>query len=328
MLYTSIPGTSLKSSVVSLGVAEHGSNVSLDESFAMLDAYAEAGGNMADSAHVYASWLPAGTGQSERTLGQWIQSRAPQSFLVATKGAHPDLATMGISRLAPDDIRRDITGSLERLQLNAVDLWYLHRDDIQVPVDEIMSAVHEHVAAGRVRALGASNWSVARITQANEYAAKHGLTPFCISQIGWSLAQVNSQVRGAASTVQMDDEILAWHRETGFPIAAYSAQANGFFAYALPDSRPESQREMTDKQKSLAHSYLNPRNSARHDCASRMSTHMGRTASQIALAYLWSQRFPSIAIIGPRRLEQLHDSLRAMDLRLSPHDAAQLESAE
>ena len=326
MLYTSIPNTDLKPSVLSLGVAEHGSSISVEESWKMLDAYAEAGGNMADTAHVYAAWLPEGKGQSERTLGQWIRSRQAR-FLVATKGAHPDLATMDVSRLSPDDIARDIDQSLERLQLDSIDLYYLHRDDPQIPVDEIMDALNTHVAKHRARALGASNWSRARIMQANEYASKRGLRGFCISQIGWSLAQVNPTVRGAGLTVQMDDELLAWHRQSGFPIAAYSSQANGFFAYPLPDSQPDSE-DWTDKQKSLAHSYLNARNRARHDCASRMSTHVARTPNEIALAYLWSQSFPSIAIIGPRRLEQLQDSLRAGDLRLSPDDVALLETAD
>ncbi len=327
MLYTSIPNTFLKPSVLSLGVAEHGSSISVEESWKMLDAYAEAGGNMADTAHVYAAWLPEGKGQSERTLGQWIRSRQAQTFLVATKGGHPDLATMDISRLSPDDIARDIDQSLERLQLDSIDLLYLHRDDPQIPVNEIMDALNTHVASGRVRALGASNWSSARIAQANEYASKRDLTGFCISQIGWSLAQVNPDVRGAGLTIQMDDELLAWHRQSGFPIAAYSSQANGFFAYPLPDSQQDS-KNWTDKQKSLAHSYLNPRNSARHDCASRMSTHVGRTPNEIALAYIWSQSFPSIAIIGPRRLEPLQDSLRAGALRLSPDAVAQLETAD
>lgn len=323
MIYTSISGTSLKPSVISLGVAEHGSSVSTDESWAMLDAYAQAGGNIADTAHVYASWLPDGEAQSERTLGQWIRSRRPPNFLVATKGGHPDLATMDISRLARHDIARDLNQSLERLQLDAVDIYYLHRDDTAVPVDEIIDALNEYVASGRVRALGASNWSVSRVEQANEYASRRGLNGFCISQIGWSLAEINPQARGAAMTLQMDDETLAWHRASGFPIAAYSSQANGFFTYPLPD--PQS--EMTGKQKALAHSYLNARNTARHEGASHMSTHMERTPSEIALSYIWSQSFPSIAIIGPRRLEQLRDSLRARDLRLSPDDVMQLENA-
>ena len=120
----------------------------------------------------------------------------------------------------------------------------------------------------------------------------------------------------------MDDEILTWHRNTGFPVAAYSAQANGFFAYPLP----EPGAEMTRKQKALAPSYLSPKNALRHAHAQELGFRLGRTAHEVALAYLWNQTFPAVAIIGPRRLEQLRDSLKAADLRLSAEDVAFLEA--
>lgn len=304
-----------------LGVAEHGSAISPDDSLAMLDAFAEAGGSFVDTAHIYASWLPNGEGQSERTLGRWLQSRRPQNFIVATKGAHPDLATMEVSRLAPQDIERDLSESLERLQLNSVGLYWLHRDDPDVPVGEIMQALSEHVRAGLVEAIGASNWSPSRIEAANAYAREHGLPQFCASQIGWSLAQTNDAARGAGNTLQMDDETLSWHRRTNFAAIAYSSQANGFFAHALASS-PE---EATPKQRSLARSYLSPRNKLRHERAAQLARELGRTPNEIALAWVWSQSFPSVAIIGPRSLEQLQSSLRAADLKLSPKQAAWLE---
>src|SRR5215210_7836620 len=120
----------------------------------------------------------------------------------------------------------------------------------------------------------------------------------------------------------MDEEILTWHRHTGFPVAAYSAQANGFFAHPLP----EPGAELTDKQKALAPSYLSPKNELRHARTQELGLRLGRTAHEVALAYLWSQTFPVVAIIGPRRLDQLRDSLKATGLRLSAEDIAFLEA--
>jgi aryl-alcohol dehydrogenase-like predicted oxidoreductase len=319
--FTSIPDVREEVSVLCLGVAEHGSNISRDESFAMLDAFAEAGGNFADSAHIYAAWLEGGVGQSERTLGQWLAARRPSGFLVGTKGGHPVLETMHISRLSPEDIARDLDESLERLQQDSVALYYLHRDDEAVPVSEIMDALNEHVSAGRVGALGASNWSAQRIEEANAYAAQHNKRGFCASQIGWSLAEVSPQARGAALTVQMDDATLAWHRRSGFPQIAYSSQANGLFAHPeFPFDAPS-----TPKQKALAHSYGTSRNAVRRQKSEALARELGRTPNEIALAYVWSQSFPGVAVIGPRRVEQIHDSLRAADLRLSPEQVALLE---
>lgn len=310
--------------MVCLGVAEHGSAIAPGDSLAMLDAFAEAGGSFADTAHIYASWLPNGEGQSERALGRWIKSRQPRGFVVGTKGGHPALATMDRSRLAPEDIERDLSESLERLQLSSVGLYWLHRDDPAVPVGEIMGALGEHVQAGRVAAIGASNWSTDRIEAANAYAAAHGLAGFCASQIGWSLAEVNDAARGAGHTLQMDDEMLGWHRSQGFPAAAYSSQANGFFAHEIA----RSDAEATPKQKALAGSYLSPRNRARHARAAQLGRDLGRAPNEIALAWVWSQSFPAAAIIGPRSLEQLRSSLRAADLKLSPEQAVWLEDGQ
>lgn len=319
MLLSTMPGLQFTPSVLCLGVADFGSTISTDESFAMLDSFVEAGGNCADTAHIYAAWLAHGVGQSERTLGQWLRDRKPRDFYIATKGGHPHLATMNISRLTPECIAQDLQESLERLQTDAVDLYYLHRDDPTIPVGEILDALNQQLQAGHIRALGASNWSAARIAEANAEAARRGLTGFCASQIGWSLAEINSQVRGAALTVQMDDETLEWHRRSGFPAMAYSSQAAGFFTYPLP------QPATTPKQQSLARSYLSPKNSARHLRATQLAARLNRTANEVALAYLWSQSFPAVAIIGPRRREQLDASLRAANLRLTPEEVTFLE---
>ncbi|HEX8234867.1 MAG TPA: aldo/keto reductase [Abditibacteriaceae bacterium] len=324
MLFTSIPQTSLQTSVLCLGTAGFGSDTSVDESFAMLDAFVEAGGNIADTAHIYAAWLPNGWGQSERTLGQWLRSRRPQNFVVSTKGGHPPLESMEVSRLSAENIAHDLQESLDRLQLDSIDLYWMHRDDPAVPALEVIQALNQQLQTGRIRAIGASNWSVARVQEANLQAKQHGMTGFCASQVGWSLAQVNAAVRGAANTIQMDDETLRWHRQSGFAQIAYSSQANGFFATPLP----KADAEMTPKQKKLAPSYLNEENRARYKRAEELAAELGRTTNEVALSYIWSQSFPGVAIMGPRNLLQLTDSLRAADVRLTPQQIQFLEGQQ
>ena len=106
-----------------------------------------------DTARIYGAWAPGGDGASEKTLGAWMESRGMrEKFVVSTKGAHPDLATMHISRIAPADIAADVAASLDALRTDYIDTYWLHRDDPSVPVGEILGALNEHLAAGRIRA--------------------------------------------------------------------------------------------------------------------------------------------------------------------------------
>ena len=175
MRYFSLPNTSLQPSVIALGTGNYGSGISAEDSFRLLDEFAGAGGNLLDSAHIYAAWLPDGTGKSEKTIGQWLRkSGLRDKMIMATKGGHFDLATPEISRVRPECIDRDFQESQERLQLDTIDLYYLHRDDPGVPVAELLDVLQPHLRAGRIKAIGASNWSPERIKLANQEAKARG----------------------------------------------------------------------------------------------------------------------------------------------------------
>ena len=153
-----LAGVAVAPSVVCLGVPMHGTEIRQDESFRLLDLFFELGGTFFDTAHVYASWLPTGTGASERALGNWIVSRGLRDkVVIGTKGAHPPLANMAQHRVSPTDIGSDINDSLERLQTSVIDLYWLHRDAPDVPVSEILGALNDEIGKGRIRAIGASN---------------------------------------------------------------------------------------------------------------------------------------------------------------------------
>ncbi|MBA3709392.1 MAG: aldo/keto reductase, partial [Planctomycetes bacterium] len=154
-----LPGVPLPASAICLGTALHGSTIADDDAFALLDIFVERGGNFLDTAHIYAAWLPNGHGQSERAIGAWLRSRGSRaSTVIATKGGHPSWTAVPQARLRPEDIASDLTESCERLGTDVIDLYWLHRDDPAVPVDEILDALQRLIASGRIRAIGASNW--------------------------------------------------------------------------------------------------------------------------------------------------------------------------
>lgn len=323
MRHFSLPNTTLRPSVIGLGTGNYGSGISKEDSFRLLDEFAGAGGNLLDSAHIYAAWLPDGAGKSEKTIGQWVKkSGLRDKMIVATKGGHFELATPEISRVRPECIDRDIQESQDRLQFDSIDLYYLHRDNPGVPVAELLDVLQPHLRAGRLKAIGTSNWSPERIMLANREAKARGQIGFCCSSCGWSLADSSTTLQGYTGMYVIGDEALGWHRESQFPLIAYSAQAQGFFAQSW--TWPEMPNP-TPKQKALMKNYYSEKNVARWQRAQMLANMLKCSTNVLALAYAASQEFPSAALIGPNTLAQLRESLAAADLKLS---LAQVEFVE
>ncbi|MDQ2688080.1 MAG: aldo/keto reductase [Armatimonadota bacterium] len=314
MRFFHLPNVAKALSVVCLGTGSFGSAYTQDESFALLDAFAERGGSFVDTAHVYADWAPGGAGASERTVGRWLHSRGmADRIAIGTKGGHPRLETMSRSRLRPEEIARDLSESLERLQLDAVDLYWLHRDDPAVAVGEILTALNNQLRAGRIRALGASNWSTGRLTEAADFAARHGLTGFCASQIAWSLAQDRTAFDTAQGTISMDAAVLGYYCASGVKVIPYSAQAGGFFA------RPYDALASRDAR------YHSPLNARRWDRVQTLAHARGCSANAMALAYLLNHPCGGVGIVGPHTLAQVADSCGASEIILTAEDLMFLE---
>lgn len=315
MRYFRLPGILKDLSVVCLGAGSHGSAYSQDESFALLDSFAEQGGSFLDTAHVYADWAPGGAGASERTIGRWLQSRGMSDRIaVGTKGGHPRLETMSQSRLKPEDIARDLGESLDRLRLDAIDLYWLHRDDPAVPVGEILVALNEHLSAGRIRALGASNWSTTRLMEAADYAGGHGLNGFCASQIAWSLAQDNAPFDPVQGMLSMDATALDYYGASGLKVIPYSAQAGGFFARTYEVKNGRDAR------------FHNPTNARRWSRVQTLADRRGFSANATALAYLLNHPCGGAGIVGPHTAAQMADSCGAADIILTAEDLTFLEA--
>jgi aryl-alcohol dehydrogenase-like predicted oxidoreductase len=301
-----LPGIVPPCSAIVLGTGGFGSAVPRHEAFAMLDDFAEAGGTFIDSAHIYAAWLPDGIGASERTVGAWLASRGLRDrMVIATKGGHPQLASMERSRLRPEDLADDLAESLDRLAQPDVDMYWLHRDDPAVPVDEMLDALQPHLRAGTVRAIGASNWTWRRLKEAEVCAKMRGWTSFAASQISWSLASFAPGHRFGGGMVGMDADTLAWHGHSGLPVIPYSAQANGYFAKPLSVALERLPQ------------YAHPANPQRWRMASDIAARRGVSPNSIALAWLLQHPQGGWGIIGPKDRAQLADSLSAAELTLT-----------
>lgn len=267
--------------------------------FDNLDAFVGLGGAVIDTAENY------GRGDSETVIGRWFAARGSRDdVVILSKGAHP---YDGLNRVTPAAIREDLAGSLERLGVESIDIYLLHRDDEAVPVGPIIEALNEHRSAGHIRTFGASNWSTARLNEAAAYAADHGLEPFTSSSIQFALA-VPQEAPWPLCISGRDRESTAWYERTRMPLFAWSSQASGFFARSDDDT--------SDAE--LERVYGSELNRARRRRARELADRLGVTAPDVALAWVTTQPLPIFPVARTRRAEHLAGLVAAMDIPLDP----------
>lgn len=279
-----------------------------DEVCRVLDGYVAIGGNTIDTAFIYCG------GKSEQAIGMWLEERKNRDQInIWTKGAHPSQDGSHVNKKA---IFEELMISLERLRTDRTDLYALHRDDTSVPVGAILEALNEHVEAGRIGVFGVSNWTTARIEEANRYAEEHGVRGFSFSSPNLSLAKAIKPYWPDSISI-IDEESLTWHDCSQLPILSWSAQARGFFTgrYTPEDRSNED----------LVRVFYNDANWERYRRAEQLASERGVTTIQIALAYVLNQSFPTGAIIGPRNDEELKSCLEATELVLTPAEIRWLD---
>lgn len=297
-----IPGLSKPASVVALGFEDFRT---FSSGSILLDAFFEAGGNLFDTGYVY------GAGYTETLLGQWLKNRGvrEQSVIIA-KGAHSPLCY-------PDVIGKQLAQSLDRLRTDHVDIYFMHRDNPDVPVGEFVDAMDREVKAGRIRGpFGGSNWTMERMDEAIAYADRTGKQkPGALSN-NFSLAEMLEPI-WAGCVTSSTDAWKAWLTSRQMPNFAWSSQGRGFFTDRAGRDRRDSEE--------LVRVWYSERNFGRRDRAIELAARLGKSPIHIALAYVLNQPFPSVPLIGPRTLGELDDSLRALDITLSPADLEWLD---
>ncbi len=321
MKYVTIPNTELRVSQICLGSAEFGASMTPKDSFSLLDAFIADGGNFIDTAHVYSDWIPNTKSTSEKLIGQWLRkSGMREDVLIATKGAHPKLTSMNISRLSKADLETDVHESLEYLQTEVIDLYWLHRDDITMPVGEIIEILNEQVWLGNIRYFSCSNWTFSRIQEALDYAARNDVKSFVANQPLWSLAVADMKAIPDQTLVGMDEDGLAFHKRTQMAAIPYSSQAKGFFSKVERSGR----EGLSAGDQKIYFSDVNNRRLLR---VQALAKKYAVTVNDIALSYLLSQPFTTIPVVGCKTVEQLKSSLKAVNVLLTHDEVAYLEAA-
>jgi len=309
MEYRNLGRTGLKVSELCMGTMTFGWTASEEQSFAVLDAYVESGGNFLDTANVYSR------GVSEEIIGRWLKARGNRhEIIVATKvrgkmGDGPN--DVGLSR---KHILDSIEASLQRLQVEYVDLYQAHSDDRSVPLEETLSAFDNLVQRGLVRYIGASNYDAWRLMKAIAISEANGFARFDSLQPDYSLAE--------RSEVERELEPLCL--QEGLGVIPYSPLAAGFLTgkYRRDQQLPQSARAENVRWR-----YMHEEGFRLLDCLDEIAGRHGATTAQVALAWLLARPSITSPIIGSNSPEQWRELAGATEIQLTPEDISGLDEA-
>jgi aryl-alcohol dehydrogenase-like predicted oxidoreductase len=237
--------------------------------------------------------------------------------VVSTKGAHPDLKTMHIPRMSREEARSDLEESLKDLGTGYIDLYFLHRDDVSRPVEEILETLETFKKEGKIWHYGCSNWTLKRMEEADRIAASRGFEGFVCDQIQYSLGDINLSAVTDKTLVPMDRDIYAWHRKTGKAVMAYTSTCGGYFSKKLAGKPVSPNAEAV---------YGGETNKKFLEKLAVWEKEFHAGAAVLVLAYVMSQEFPSAAITSFSSLGQLEESLKAGDFELPAGVAGEIQA--
>jgi aryl-alcohol dehydrogenase-like predicted oxidoreductase len=305
-----IGSTKLELFPLALGGNVFGWTADEKTSFAVLDAYAAAGGNFIDTADAYSAWVPGNSGgESETIIGRWLSSRGNrEKMIIATKvGMHPKL-----SGLSPATIRTAAEGSLRRLQTDYIDLYFAHQDDENTPLEETLRAFDQLVEERKVRYVAASNYSAARLQEALTTSDRAGLVRYVALQQHYNLVERDKYEGELADVVARE----------GLSSVPYFALASGFLTGKYrPGAKVDSQRA------EKAGRYLNDKGIKILAALDEVAAAHDVSVASVALAWLAAQPTVVALIASARTPQQLPDLLRATDLRLTKNELNRLSEA-
>lgn len=283
-------------------------------SFRLLDALVEAGFTFIDTADVYSRWAPGNQGgESEAIIGRWMKARGNRAKLTIATKVGSDMGR-GKVCLAPDYIASAVDASLTRLQTDYIDLYQSHWDDPDTPFEAVLHAYDDLIRAGKVRLIGASNLSPARLFEALAVAAREKLPRYETLQPEYNLCE----------RAGYEAELEPICRGNGLGVISYFSLAAGFLTgkYRTPADAAKSVRggEVVEK-------YLNPRGERILAALDQVAAAHGASPAQVALAWVMARPSLTAAIASASRPEQLGDLIAAANLSLSGADIAALDAA-
>lgn len=267
----------------------------------MMDRYRERGARILDTARCYP---PPRQGLSEEIIGRWLKARGCRDeFLVSTKGGHPPMDQLDRPRLGADELTHDIEASRRALGLDCIDLYWLHRDVENRPVEELLQTLEGFRERGWIKQYGASNFTPARLREAAAVAAQNGWEGFSASQPMGCIGGRFRQPMEIPLLTVLDEEGERFHRQTGLPLMPYTSQAAGYYEKAA--------RLGADHPSLAGHPFNTDGCNRIAGRLKQLSEESGYSVSALVLAWWKTKDYPVYPLIGCRTLAQLDDCFGA-----------------
>jgi len=281
-------------------------------SFELLDAFVDAGFNLIDTADVYSAWVPGNQGgDSETIIGKWLKrSSKRDKVVIATKVAKWDKQP----GLSPINIQQAVDGSLQRLQTDHIDLYQAHEDDASVPLHETLGGFARVIEQGKVRVIGASNYTADRLAESLKVAKEHNLPRYESLQPDYNLVDRSDY----------EKELEPLIRAENLGVISYYSLASGFLSGKY---RSEADLAKSAARGGAVKKYLNPRGLRILAVLDAVATAHQAKPAQVALAWLMARPGITAPIASATSVEQLHELVAAAELPLDSNEIAQLDLA-
>ena len=305
-----IKDTDLKLSRLGLGCVKAGVKWDGQEAFDLFDAFLDMGGNVYDTARVYSDWIPSEKGRSERVLGQWLaHSEKRHDVILVSKGGHPDMTgpnpDMHKSRISESCLKYDLEESLRVLGTDYIDIYFYHRDNEAIPAGELIEIMEAFRKEGKIRYYGCSNWSTARMKEADAYAASKGYRGFAANEALFNIGSSSMRPPADDTLAIMDQDMQKYHAENPQNLAMpYMSVCSGFFhklyaggAAAVKDSE-----------------YYTPENIRIAEGLHGLMEEYQISLTQAVLGYLTCRDFTCLPLYGPRNTADLREAMETFSI--------------
>ena len=281
-------------------------------SFKILDKFVDSGFNLVDTANAYSRWIPGHRGgESERVIGKWQKSGKRAMVIIATKvGMDMGEGNKGLSK---GNILRAVEESLQRLQTDHIDLYQSHIDDQETPIEETLEAYAQLIKQGKVRAIGASNFSAERLTESLEISRKNGMPSYQCLQPNYNLYDRE----------EYETKLESFCLKAGIGVIPYFSLARGFLS-----GKYRSEGDLTQSPRGAGmKKYLDARGFRILACLDKLAKELNTKPASIAIAWLIARSSITAPISSATNLNQLDELIAAANLKLDQSQIEELNSA-